>query len=281
MTGLSEKTAAASSAILDELGTLRPRVAVILGSGLGGLADRVDDATVIPYASIPHFPRATAAGHAGRLLVGVLRGTGQSVLAMQGRFHLYEGWTARQAAFPVWVMKRLGVETLVVSNAAGGLNPAYKVGDVMLIEDHVNLMFRNPLVGQHHDALKQLNVERPGPDMSAPYDRSLMRVAEQAARSGGFGLPRGVYVGMLGPTYETRAEYRMCRALGGDAVGMSTVPEVIAARQSGMRVLGLSAITNACSPDQLGETTHEGVVEAAASAGEKLRAVVEAVVAAG
>lgn len=251
----------------------RPRVGVILGSGLGGLAERIDASVALPYEHLPHFPRSTAAGHAGRLIVGELRGTGTPILAMQGRFHLYEGWDAQQAAFPVWVMKRLGIETLVVSNAAGGLNPHYAVGDVMLIEDHINFMFKNPLLGVNDDTLGPRF-----PDMSAPYDEDLMALAERTAREGGFALPRGVYVGMLGPTYETRAEYRMCRSLGGDAAGMSTVPEVIAARHAGLRVLGLSTITNACSPDQLGETTHEEVVEAAASAGEKLRAIVEAVV---
>lgn len=246
---------------------------MILGSGLGDLANRIDDAVALPYEDLPHFPRSTAAGHAGRLMVGTLHGTGRTILAMQGRFHLYEGWDARQAAFPVWVMRRLGVETLVVSNAAGGLNPTYAVGDVMLIEDHINFMFRNPLIGVNEESLGPRF-----PDMSAPYDRPLMELAESAARREGFLLPRGVYVGMLGPTYETRAEYRMCRRLGGDAAGMSTVPEVIAARHAGMRVLGLSTITNACSPDQLGETTHEEVVEAAATAGEKLRVIVESVV---
>lgn len=254
-------------------GAVTAKVGVILGSGLGGLADRIDDAVAIPYADLPHFPRSTAAGHAGRLIVGTLRDTGRQVVALQGRFHLYEGWTAQQAAFPVWVLKRLGVETLVVSNAAGGLNPHYAVGDVMLIDDHINFMFCNPLTGVNDDRLGPRF-----PDMSAPYDRGLLELAESVARKHDFVCPRGVYVGMLGPTYETRAEYRMARRLGGDAAGMSTVPEVIAAQHCGVRVLGLSTITNACSPDQLGETTHEEVVEAAASAGEKLRAIVEAIV---
>lgn len=272
MEGLAQQIDAAASAIRSAVGDRSPSVGVILGSGLGGLAERIDDAVALPYGELPHFPRSTAAGHAGRLLVGELRGTGRTVLALQGRFHLYEGWDAQRAAFPVWVMRRLGIKTLVVSNAAGGLNPHYAVGDVMLIEDHINLMFQNPLCGVNDDSLGPRF-----PDMSAPYDETLMRRSEAAARAEGFALPRGVYVGMLGPTYETRAEYRMCRSLGGDAAGMSTVPEVIAARHAGMRVLGLSTITNACSPDQLGETTHDEVVEAAESAGEKLRAIVESV----
>lgn len=273
MDGLSKQVDEAVAAIRSAIGEAAPATGVILGSGLGDLANRIDDAVALPYEGLPHFPSSTAAGHAGRLMIGTLRGTQQTVLAMQGRFHLYEGWDAQQAALPVWVMRRLGIETLVVSNAAGGINPTYAVGDVMLIEDHINFMFRNPLLGVNDESLGPRF-----PDMSAPYDPALMELAEATARREGFVLPRGVYVGMLGPTYETRAEYRMCRRLGGDAAGMSTVPEVIAARHAGMRVLGLSTITNACSPDQLGETTHEEVVEAAASAGEKLRVIVEAVV---
>lgn len=273
MEGLGKQIDEAVAAIQSAIGGISPKVGVILGSGLGALAERIDDATALPYDDLPHFPRSTAAGHAGRLMVGTLRGTDKPIVALQGRFHLYEGWTAQQAAFPVWVLKRLGVETLIVSNAAGGLNPHYAVGDVMLIEDHINFMFKNPLVGVNDDRLGPRF-----PDMSAPYDKELLALAERTAWAGGFPCPRGVYVGMLGPTYETRAEYRMARRLGGDAAGMSTVPEVIAAQHCGLRVLGLSTITNACSPDQLGETTHEEVVEAAASAGEKLRAIVEAVV---
>ncbi len=273
MENLNDQINEAVAAIQSAIGSVQPKVGVVLGSGLGALADRIDDATALPYADLPHFPRSTAEGHAGRLMVGTLRETGKPIVALQGRFHLYEGWSAQQAAFPVWVLKRLGVETLIVSNAAGGLNPHYAVGDVMLIEDHINFMFKNPLVG--------VNDERLGPrfpDMSAPYDRELMALAERTAWEQSFPCPRGVYVGMLGPTYETRAEYRMARRLGGDAAGMSTVPEVIAAQHTGIRVLGLSTITNACSPDQLSETTHDEVVVAAASAGEKLRAIVEAVV---
>ncbi|MEO0531604.1 MAG: purine-nucleoside phosphorylase [Planctomycetota bacterium] len=273
MDGLHDQIDAACEAIRAAIGDTQPKTGIILGSGLGGLAERIDDAVAIPYGDVRHFPRSTAAGHAGRLMVGTLRGTDRPVVALQGRFHLYEGWNAQQAAFPVWVLKRLGIEKLVVSNAAGGLNPHYAVGDVMLIEDQINFMFANPLVGVNDDRLGPRF-----PDMSAPYDPALLDLAEATARDNGFTTPRGVYVGMLGPTYETRAEYRMCRSLGGDCAGMSTVPEVIAAAHAGLRVLGLSTVTNACSPDQLGETTHEEVVEAAASAGEKLRVIVEAVV---
>ncbi len=271
MHGLSNAIAEAIAPIRSAIGSDAPRVGIILGSGLGELGDRIENPVAFPYESLPHFPRSTAAGHKGQLLVGQL--AGKTVVALQGRFHLYEGWTARQAAFPVWVMKRLGVETLIVSNAAGGLNPHYAVGDVMLIEDHMNLMFTSPLLGVNDDELGPRF-----PDMSAPYDPQLIELAQQTAREAGFPLHTGVYVAMLGPTYETRAEYRMVRRLGGDTVGMSTVPEVIAARHAGMRVLGISTVTNACSPDQLGETTHEEVVIAAASAGEKLRSIVEAVI---
>lgn len=273
MQGLADRVAEATNAIRNEIGQKRPVTGIVLGSGLGDLAEKITGEISLAYESIPHFPRSTAAGHAGRLVVGELAQTGRAVLAMQGRFHLYEGWDASSAAFPVWVMKQLGIERLVVSNAAGGLNPHYSVGDVMLIEDQVNLMFRNPLLGVNDDSLGPRF-----PDMSAPYDKDLMQLAEATARKAGFPLARGVYVGMLGPTYETRAEYRMCRSLGGDAVGMSTVPEVVAAQHAGLRVLGLSTITNACSPDQLGETTHDEVTAAAATASEKLQTIVEAVV---
>lgn len=271
MDGLSNAIDEAVAPIRSAIGCATPRVGVILGSGLGDLGDQIENPTAFPYESLPHFPRSTAVGHKGQLIVGQL--AGQTVVALQGRFHLYEGWTARQAAFPVWVMKRLGVETLIVSNAAGGLNPHYAVGDVMLIEDHMNLMFTNPLFGVNDDELGPRF-----PDMSAPYDPDLIALAQRTARDAGFPLHTGVYVAMLGPTYETRAEYRMVRRIGGDTVGMSTVPEVIAARHAGMRVLGISTVTNACSPDQLGETTHEEVVAAAASAGDKLRTIVEAVI---
>ena len=191
---------------------------------------------------------------------------------MQGRFHLYEGYSAQQVAFPVRVMQRLGVSTLVLTNAAGGLNPHYQRGDVMVIDDHVNLMFRNPLVGINDDELGPRF-----PDMSAPYERELIHTALAVARRNDFTCHRGVYVGMLGPTYETRAEYRLARQLGGDAVGMSTVPEVIAARHGGLRVLGISTITNVCSPDSLGVTTAEDVIAVAATAAEKVRLLIEGV----
>ncbi|MEX2172092.1 MAG: purine-nucleoside phosphorylase [Pirellulales bacterium] len=246
----------------------RPRVGLVLGSGLGELADRIECEAEFAYSELPHFPRSTAVGHRGRLVCG--NWLGVPVVAMQGRFHLYEGYSAQQVAFPVRVMQRLGIETLVLTNAAGGLNPGYERGDVMVIDDHVNLMFRNPLVGVNDDELGPRF-----PDMSAPYNPKLVFTALSVARRNDFTCHRGVYVGMLGPTYETRAEYRLARQLGGDAVGMSTVPEVIAARHGGLRVLGISTITNVCSPDSIGVTTAEDVIAVAATAAEKVRLLIE------
>jgi purine-nucleoside phosphorylase len=208
----------------------------------------------------------------GMLVCGKLDGA--PVVAFQGRFHLYEGHDAQRASLPVRLAHGLGANTLIVSNAAGGVNPSYEVGDMMLIEDQINLMFDNPLIG--------INDEQLGPrfpDMSAPYDPELMLAAEEIARRENFVLHRGVYVAMLGPTYETRAEYRMVRRLGGDAVGMSTVPEVLVARHEGMRVLGLSTITNVCSPDALTKTSGEQVIAAATAATDKLTTIVRGVVA--
>ncbi len=248
-----------------------PKAGVILGSGLGGLANEIAAEAVIDYADIPHFPRTTAVGHAGKLVCGTLEGA--PVMAFQGRFHLYEGHAPERAGLPVRLLKALGGEALVVSNAAGGLNPQYATGDVMLIDDHINLMFGNPLVGVNDDSLGPRF-----PDMSSPYDRDLQRQAMQIAIRQGFVLHRGVYVAVLGPNYETRAEYRMLRRLGGDAVGMSTVPEVIVAAHAGLRVLGLSTITNVGSPDALSETTAHNVLAVAATAADKLAAIVRGVV---
>jgi purine-nucleoside phosphorylase len=247
-----------------------PRAGIILGSGLGDLAQEIDAEATIDYADLPHFPRTTAIGHAGKLVCGTL--AGQPVLAFQGRFHLYEGHRAETASLPVRLLKALGGRSLIVSNAAGGLNPQYATGDVMLIEDQINLMFANPLIGVNDDSLGPRF-----PDMSSPYDRRLQRVAVDVAMREGFILHRGVYVAVLGPNYETRAEYRMLRRLGGDAVGMSTVPEVIAARHAGLRVLGLSTITNVGSPDSLSETIAHDVLNVAATAASKLSAIVRGV----
>ncbi|MGI9427338.1 MAG: purine-nucleoside phosphorylase [Bythopirellula sp.] len=250
-----------------------PQAGIILGSGLGGLAEQIDVEAAIDYADLPHFPSTSAIGHRGRLVCGKLDGV--PVVGFQGRFHLYEGNSAQQAALPVRLARTLGAHTLIVTNAAGGVNPAYAVGDLMLIEDQVNFMFANPLVGINDD-----NLGPRFPDMSAPYDAELMQVAAGIARQNDFVLHRGVYIAMLGPTYETRGEYRLARRIGGDAVGMSTVPEVIAARHAEMRVLGVTTITNVGSPDAPSETSGHDVVAAAGAAAEKLTTIVRGVIAA-
>jgi purine-nucleoside phosphorylase len=248
-----------------------PCAGIILGSGLGAVADAITVESAIDYGEIPNFLRSTAVGHRGRLLCGALAGV--PVVAMQGRFHCYEGYSAERATFPVRVMKALGIELLIVSNAAGGLNPSFAAGDVMVIDDHINLLNRNPLVGVNDDRLGPRF-----PDMSAPYDRRLGEQALTIARQENFACHRGVYVAMLGPTYETRAEVRKLRTLGGDAVGMSTVPEVIVAVHAGLRVLGLSTITNVCSPDAPHTTNGDEVVATAETARHKLQAIVTGVV---
>lgn len=250
----------------------KPRAGVILGSGLGAVADEIDVAAAFDYGDVPHFLKSTAVGHRGRLLCGSLASV--PVVAMQGRFHCYEGYSAERATLPVRVMIELGIELLVVSNAAGGLNPNYAAGDVMVIDDHVNMMNRNPLVGVNDDRLGPRF-----PDMSAPYDRALGERALAIARGADFACHRGVYIAMLGPTYETRAEIRMLRYLGGDAVGMSTVPEVLVAAHAGVRALGLSTITNVCSPDVPHSTSGEEVVATANAARDKLRAIVTGILA--
>jgi len=248
-----------------------PRVGIVLGSGLGGLAEEVEVAASIDYADLPHFPQTSALGHRGRLVCGSLEGV--PLVAFQGRFHLYEGHSAQVATLPVRLLRALGADTLLVTNAAGGVNPVYEVGDLMLIEDQINLMFANPLVGVNDDHLGPRF-----PDMSAPYDAELMGIAASIARQNDIVLHRGVYVAMLGPTYETRGEYRLARRLGGDAVGMSTVPEVVAARHGDMRVLGLTTITNVGSPDAPSQTSGHDVIAAATTAADKLTKIVRGVV---
>ncbi len=249
-----------------------PRAAVVLGSGLGAVAEAVDVDEAIDYGDIPHFLKSTAVGHRGRLVCGSLAGV--PVVAMQGRFHLYEGYSAAAATLPVRVMAALGARTLIVSNAAGGLNSHFAAGDVMVIDDHINLLNRNPLVGINDDRLGPRF-----PDMSAPYDPVLADRALAVARREDFVCHRGVYIAMLGPTYETRAEIRMLRGFGGDAVGMSTVPEAIVAAHVGLSVLGLSTITNVCSPDVPHTTSGDEVVATANTAKDKLLAIVTGVLA--
>jgi len=213
-----------------------PETAIILGSGLGALADKIKDATVIPYSEIPHFMNSTAAGHKGNLIYGTLGN--RKVLAMQGRFHYYEGYTMQQVTFPIRVMKLLGVKNLLVSNAAGGINNTFKVGDLMIIRDHINMM-PNPLIGKNDE---QFGTRFP--DMTRTYDREFIKYMEDIAASQDIPLKKGVYVGLTGPSYETPAEYAFYGKVGGDAIGMSTVPEVIVARHADLRVFGMSVITN-------------------------------------
>ncbi|MGI6851475.1 purine-nucleoside phosphorylase [Mesorhizobium sp. 1B3] len=242
-------------------------VAIMLGSGLGQLADAVSDAIAIPYAEIDGFPVSTAPGHKGQLVIGEL--FGRRVVMMQGRLHLYEGWTPRDIALPVYLLKRLGSRTLLVTNAAGGLNAAYAPGDVMLIEDHLNFTGVSPLVGPNDDAIGLRF-----PDMSRAYDPDLLKLAVEAAERAGVTVQRGIYTGVLGPALETSAERRFFRASGGDAVGMSTVTEVVASAHAALPVIGISAITNAATggPDQQPDTIEE-VFANAAVCGRKIEAI--------
>lgn len=250
--------------------TLAPDVAVILGTGLGGLVDEMRVATRIPYDEIPGFPLSTVESHAGRLLLGTL--AGRQVVAMQGRFHRYEGYSLQQIAFPVRVLRALGARVLVVSNACGGMHPLWSPGELMLIADHINLLGDNPLIGPNDDRLGPRF-----PDMSEPYDVRLRTLARAVALEQGIPLREGVYAAVPGPNLETRAEYRMLRTLGADVVGMSTVPEVIAAVHAGMRVLGLSIITDQCLPDALEPATVEKIIAVACAAEPQLSALIRGV----
>ena len=259
----------AAAAIRPRIGSTGPvpSVGIILGSGLGGLASRIDAAVSIPFAEVPGFPSATVAGHAGTLIAGTL--AGRPILALAGRFHMYEGHDAALAGFPVRVMHALGARTLFVSNAAGGIRRTFRVGDLMLIRDHLNLMFRNPLVGG-----LQAGDER-FPDMSAPYDVELASQLRTHALALEIPLQEGVYGALLGPTYETPAEVRMLGLLGADAVGMSTVPEVIVARALGMRVAGISCITNLASGISPHPLSHAEVLETTTRVAKRFEMLVE------
>jgi purine-nucleoside phosphorylase len=247
-----------------------PDVAIVLGTGLGGLATHIAVDASIDYADIPGFPLSTVESHAGRLLCGTL--SGKTVIAMQGRFHRYEGYTLAQVTFPVRVLRALGARTLVVSNACGGMHPLWAAGDLMLIADHINLLGDNPLIGPNDDRLGPRF-----PDMSEPYDGSLRAVARAVALDHGITLREGVYVAVPGPNLETRAEYRFLRGLGADVVGMSTVPEVIVAIHAGMRVLGISIITDLCLPDALEPASVEKIIAVASRAEPNLTMLVRGV----
>ncbi|MCE2953625.1 MAG: purine-nucleoside phosphorylase [Gemmatimonas sp.] len=246
--------------------------AIILGTGLGGLADEMTIEQVIEYGQLPTFPLSTVESHTGRLLCGTL--AGRTVMAMQGRFHAYEGYSLQQVTFPVRVLRALGAETLIVSNACGGMHPLWAPGDLMLMADHINLLGDNPLIGPNDETLGPRF-----PDMSEPYDSALRRLAREVAVAAGITLREGVYVAVQGPNLETRAEYRFLRGIGADVVGMSTVPEVIVAVHGGMRVLGLSIITDQCLPDALKPANVADIIAVARRAEPTLSAVVRGVLA--
>ena len=258
---------AEAAAFIQEHFETAPEYLLILGTGLGQLAEEMTVDTVLPYDEIPHFPVSTVESHAGKLLLGRLGG--KPVMAMQGRFHYYEGYSMQQIVFPVRVAKALGVQTLLVSNACGGLNPNFERGDIMLINDHINFLGDNPLMGPNDPELGPRF-----PDMSTPYTERLLATAEQSALDLGIKMHQGVYLAVSGPMLETKAEYRYMRQLGADVVGMSTVPEVIAAVHMSMEVLGISVITDECFPDSLQPVSLDDVLEAAAMAEPQLTRVV-------
>ena len=248
----------------------RPNYLVILGTGLGDLANEIEVTDTISYDDIPHFPVSTVESHAGKLLFGTL--SGKQVVAMQGRFHYYEGYSMQQIAFPIRVLKALSTDKLIVSNACGGMNPNYERGEIMLINDHINMLGDNPLIGPNDDELGPRF-----PDMSDPYTQELRNLAEDVALEKGIKMHEGVYLALSGPTMETKAEYRFLRQIGGDVVGMSTVPEVITAVHMDMDVLGISVITDECFPDALEPVNIEEVVEAAGIAEPQMTAVIKGV----
>jgi purine-nucleoside phosphorylase len=248
-----------------------PAVGIMLGTGLGALANEIKKDTEISYEKIPHFPVSTVESHAGRLLFGKLGG--RDVIAMQGRFHFYEGYTFQQVTFPVRVMKELGVKVLIVSNACGGLNPQFEIGELVLITDHVNFQGGNPLLGKNDDTLGPRF-----PDMSNAYDKELRDLAIATALDVKVPLQKGVYIGVTGPNLETAAEYRFLRIIGGDMVGMSTVPEVLVARHQGTKVLGFSLVTDMGLPDHMEPCSHEKIVAAAGKAEPKLTKLVKSIV---
>jgi len=271
MASIAEATRKAAEAV-SAMTAVKPKIGIILGTGLGALAEKIDTDCTIPYGDIPGFARSTVATHAGQLIAGEIRGV--PVAVMEGRLHCYEGYSAAEVSFPVRLIKGLGARILIVSNACGGMNPLFARGDLMVIEDHVNMMGVNPLVGPHEEDLGTRF-----PDMSEPYDRELIALAEDTALGLKLKLQRGVYAAVLGPNLETRAEYRMLRRMGADAVGMSTVPEVIVAAQAGLRVLGLSVITDICLPDALEPASIEEIIKTAGAAEPKLAGLVEEVIA--
>lgn len=250
---------------------LKPNIAIILGTGLGALANEINKELIIPYKEIPNFPLSTVETHQGELVFGKLKG--KNVVAMNGRFHRYEGYSMKQITFPVRVMRALGAKYILISNAAGGINKIYEPGNLMIIKDHINLMGDNPLIGEHDDSLGLRY-----PDMSEPYDKNLISLAEKIAKEEDIKIHKGVYSSMTGPSLETAAEYRFLRTIGADAIGMSTVPEVIVAVQSGFKVLGISVITDKCDPDHLEPADIQKIIGIAKEAEPKLTKLMSLVV---
>lgn len=246
-------------------------VGIVLGTGLGGLVNEIEIEHKIEYKDLPHFPLSTVESHQGKLIFGKING--KNIVAMQGRFHYYEGYTMKQITYPIRVMKMLGVKTLLVSNACGGMNPLFKRGDVMLIVDHINLLGDNPLIGKNESEFGPRF-----PDMSEPYDKELIDLAEQVALENQVKVQKGVYVAVPGPNLETKAEYRFLRTIGADVVGMSTVPEDIVAVHSGIKVLGISIITDECFPESLQPVTVEEVIETAMKAEPKMTTIMKEVI---
>lgn len=257
----------ATSTFIQKATDFKPEIGIILGTGLGGLVNEIEIVHTLKYGDIPNFPVSTVDGHKGQLIFGKLGG--KNILAMQGRFHYYEGYDLKEVTFPVRVMRELGIKTLIVSNASGGVNPSFKVGDIMMIVDHINMFGQNPLIGSN---ISELGTRFP--DMSQAYDLHLRNLARKIALKNSIDLKEGVYVGVSGPTFETPAEYRMFRILGGDAIGMSTVPEVIVARHSGMNVFGISIITDSGVPGEIVEISHEEVQEVAMNAEPKMSLII-------
>jgi len=252
---LREKIAEAKK-FIESRSKVKPKIGIIVGTGLGTLAKEIEIKAIVPYSDIPHFAVSTAPGHEGNLILGKL--SGKMIMAMQGRFHLYEGYSLEEITFPIRIMKEMGVELLIESNVAGGMNPNFKAGDLMIVTDHINLTGNNPLIGP--------NDERLGPrfpDMSEPYDKKLIELTNRIAIEEKIGIHQGVYAGLTGPNFETPAEYRFLRLIGADAVGMSTVCEVIVARHSGLRVLGISCITDECIPDKLEPVNFRKLIQVA------------------
>lgn len=258
-----------TSNFLKEKTGITPAYGIILGTGLGGLVNEMKIEHSIAYEEIPNFPVSTVKGHKGRLIFGEL--SGAKVVALQGRFHFYEGYSMQEVVFPIRVFRELGIEVLILSNASGGLNPEFEVGDIMFIEDHINLMGTNPLIGPNDDRLGPRF-----PDMSEPYDHKLREKAGNIAKALGIKHQTGVYVAVTGPTFETPAEYRYVRIIGGDAVGMSTVPEVIAARQSGLPCLAFSVISDLGVEGKIVEISHDDVIDAASIAEPRMTRIIKA-----